>query len=143
MPSVDNVLGVATHSSWFGDMYAVDMFHNYKMLESLQLYAGIDVSLVEKGDALYWEIWTRMNMGLVSSPFATTRIFSWAMEVITGYRKRSSNTFSWGVIIQHPPGTTSYDPTMTRLYRWDSIREVISTDSKTYVYVLRYIVATH
>ena len=52
-----------------------EMFHNYKMLESLQPYVGVNVSWSEKGNALHWEICTRMAMGLVSSPFATTRIF--------------------------------------------------------------------
>ena len=31
MPSVDNVLGVATRLSWFGYIDVAEMFHNYKM----------------------------------------------------------------------------------------------------------------
>ena len=69
------------------------MFHNYKISESLQPYADVDVSWEEKGNALHQEIWTRMAIGLVSLNFATTGIFYWAMEVITGDKERSSNTF--------------------------------------------------
>ena len=64
------------------------------------------------------------------------------MEVITGDRKRSSNTFFWDVIIQNSPGTASYDPTIPRLYKWDSVQGVISAAYKTYVNNLRYIAAT-
>ena len=59
------------------------------MWESLQPYAVVDVYWAEKGNALHWGKWTRMAMGVVSSPFVTTIMFSWDMEVITAYRKRS------------------------------------------------------
>ena len=120
MPLVDNVLDVATHLSWFGDIDAAEIFHNYKMLESMQPYAGVDVSWTKKGNKIRWEKWTRMAMDLVSSPFSNIRIFPWAIEVITGNRKNSLNNFFWDVVIHNPPGTTSYDITMPRLYRWDS-----------------------
>ena len=51
---VYNVLDVTTHLSWFRDIYAAEMFHNYKMSESLQPYAGVDVYWEEKGGELYW-----------------------------------------------------------------------------------------
>ena len=54
MPSVDNVLDVATHSSWFRDIDVAEMFHNYNMLESLQPYAGFNVSWADMGYVLYW-----------------------------------------------------------------------------------------
>ena len=46
MTLVENVLDMYNHSSWFKYMDAAEMFHNYKMPESLQLYAGVDVSWV-------------------------------------------------------------------------------------------------
>ena len=75
MTSVKNFLDVATHSSWFGDIYAAEMFHNYKMSERLQPNPGVDVPCSDKGGELHWERWTWMDMGLASSPFATIRIF--------------------------------------------------------------------
>ena len=73
---IDNVLDVATNLSWFGDIYAAEIFYNCKMLESLQPYEGVDVYWVEKGDALHWGRWTSMTTGLVSSPFAAKISFS-------------------------------------------------------------------
>ena len=82
-----------------------------------------------------------MSMVSVSSPFATKRIFSWAVEVIAVDRKRSSNHFFWDVVIHNSPGVASYDTTMPRLYRWGSIGGVISAAYKTYVDNLRSISA--
>ena len=50
IPLVDNVLDVTTNLSWFGDIDAAEMFHNYNIPVSLQPYAGVDVSWAEKGD---------------------------------------------------------------------------------------------
>ena len=44
MPSVENVLDTSTHSSWFGNVESSEMFHNYKLSEKAQTYAGVDVS---------------------------------------------------------------------------------------------------
>ena len=52
MPLVDNVLGVATIFSWFVDIYVAEIFHKYKMSESLKPYAGVGVSWADKGKAL-------------------------------------------------------------------------------------------
>ena len=60
MPSVDKVLDVATHFSWFEYIDATAMFHNYMMTESLQPYAGVDVYCIDKGNATHCKIWTRM-----------------------------------------------------------------------------------
>ena len=46
---VYNVLDVATRFSWFGDIDSSEMFHDYKISESLQPYAGVDVSWEENG----------------------------------------------------------------------------------------------
>ena len=44
MPSVDNVLDVATHKLWFSNIDAGEMFLNYKMDKKIQPYTGVDVS---------------------------------------------------------------------------------------------------
>ena len=85
MLTIDSILDVATHKSWFRNIDAAEMFLNYKMDKQVQPYAGVDVSWAEKGKALRWERWSRMAaMGLVSSPYATTRLFLWGMEIIKG-----------------------------------------------------------
>ena len=40
MPSVENVLYPATHSPWFDNVETFEMFHNYKLSEKSQPYAG-------------------------------------------------------------------------------------------------------
>ena len=142
MPSVDNVLDVATHSSWFSDIDAGEMFLNYKMDSRVQPYAGVDVSWSQAGKALRWERWNRMAMGLVSSPYATTRIFAWAMEIIKGDRFDPANPFAWDKVILNLPGSESYDPSMPRVYKFNSLLGVISADCKTFMDDSRGIGAT-
>ena len=142
MPSVDNVLDVSTHSSWFSDIDAGEMFLNYKMDSRVQPYAGVDVSWSQEGKALRWERWNRMAMGLVSSPFATTRIFAWAMEIIKGDRFDPANPFAWDKVILNLPGSESYDTSMPRVYKFNSLLGVISSDCKTFMDDSRGIGAT-
>ena len=82
MPSVENVLDTYTNSYWFGDVESAEIFHKYKLSEKAQPYAWVDVSWAEKGKALRWERWIRMPIGLLSSPYATTSMFAWRVEVI-------------------------------------------------------------
>ena len=76
MPSVEKNLDTATHSSWFGAVYSSEIFHNYTLSEKAYPYSGVDVSWSEKGKALSWERWIRTAVGILSSPFATTRVFT-------------------------------------------------------------------
>ena len=116
MPSADNVLDTASHSSWFDNVDSAEMFHNYTLSEKAQPYAGVDFSLAEKIKALRWERWTRMAVG-ISSPFSTTRMFAWVIKFIMGDRKDKANPFYWDSVVQNCPVTNEYDPSITRLYR--------------------------
>ena len=120
MTSAENVLDTATHSYWFGDVDSAETFHNYKLSEKAQPYAGVDVYWAKKGKALGWEKLTRMAMGILYSPFAKTRMFAWGMEVIMGDRKDEANPFYWDTVVQNCPVTKEYDPSMPILYWWDS-----------------------
>ena len=53
MTSVDNIIDVDTNLSWFGDIDAAEMFHNYKMTEIIQPYVGVDVYWEEKGYVIH------------------------------------------------------------------------------------------
>ena len=44
MPTIINVCDCATHSSWFGDVDAGEMFLNYWLDPAIRPYAGVDVS---------------------------------------------------------------------------------------------------
>ena len=60
------------------------IFHNYKLSEKSQPYAGVDVSWVEKDKSLRWELWTMMVMGMLFSQYTTTKMFAWGVKVIIG-----------------------------------------------------------
>ena len=81
-------------------------------------------------------------MGLLYSPFSTTRMFAWGMEVIMGDRKDETNPFYWDSVVQKCPGINKYYPFMPRLCWWDSKRQVITAACKTFVDDLRSVAAT-
>ena len=99
MPSVEKFLDTVTNSSFFGDVDTDAIFHNYKLSEKAQPYAGVDVLWDEKGKELRWERWTRMDMGVLFYQFATTSMFECGMEVIIGDRKYEVNTFYWDQVV--------------------------------------------
>lgn len=89
-----------------------------------------------------WERWNRCAMGLRPSPFICTRSFAWGLEIIKGDRLSLLNPFRWDKVIVNCPGKVNYDPTMPRLFKWDSATQVIASDCKTYVDDLRTIGAS-
>ena len=123
---MENVLDTPNHSSWFGDVKSSVMFHNYKLPEKVQPYAGVDVSWAEKGKDPRWELWTRMAIRILSSTFETTRMFAWGVEVMMGDRKDEANPFYCDSAFHNCPVTNEYDPYMPRMYRWDSKHQVIT-----------------
>ena len=70
-----SVLNCAAHSSWFGDVDAGEMFHNYPLEERIRPYAGVDITWMDPSIGTRWERWTRMAMGMLPSPWVTTRLF--------------------------------------------------------------------
>ena len=91
MTSAENVLDTATHFSWFSDVGSAENLHHYKLSEKYQPYDGVGVSWGKKGQSLRSELCTRISMGFITSPLATTRIFVWGVEVILGDRKDEAN----------------------------------------------------
>ena len=53
MPTIVNVFDCATHSSWFGDVDAGEMFLNYWLDPAIRPYAGVDVSWDTSGGGVY------------------------------------------------------------------------------------------
>ena len=110
--------------------------------------AGVDVSWsqnekYETGPReSRWERWTRMAMGMLPSPWVTTRLFAWAMEIIKGDRTDESNPFHWSKVVLNCPGDPDYDPTLPRVFKWNDKLKVIAGDCKTFVDDLRSIGAT-
>ena len=142
MPTSKHVLDCATSGSWFGDVDAGEMFLNYILDVSLRPYAGIDVSWLDEDanpEGLLWARWNRMPMGMLPSPWVTIRLFAWAMEVIRGNREDKNNPFHWSKVTLNCPGSSDYDPSMPRLYKWSDVWNSIAGDAKTFVDDLRSI----
>ena len=139
MPAVISVLDCATHSSWFGDVDAGEMFLNYWLDETMRPYAGVDVSWDSESGATRWERWTRCAMGMLPSPWITTRLFAWAMEIIKGDRLDETNPFYWSEIVLNLPGMDTYDPSMPRVYKWNDLIGAIACDCRTFMDDLRSI----
>ena len=146
MPTVQDVLDCATHTSWYGDVDAGEMFLNYWLDPAIRPYAGVDVSWDTSGGGSEggkrWERWTRMAMGMLPSPWVTTRLFAWAMEILKGDRRDPSNPFHWSEVKLNLPGSSCYDPAMPRVFKWNELHKCIATDCKTFMDDLRSIGAT-
>ena len=140
MPTIQNVLDCATDTSWFGDVDAGEMFLNYPLDIAIRAYAGVDVSWMYPGKrGVTWYHWTRMAMGLTSSPWVTTRLFAWAMEFIKGDRRDPMNPFHWTEVRLNLPGDPKYDPSLPRVYRWNPVALAIACECVTFVDDLRSI----
>ena len=139
MPTVLSVLDCATHSSWFGDVDAGEMFLNYWLDEAIRPYAGVDVSWASESPGTRWERWNRCAMGMLPSPWVTTRLFAWAMEIIKGDHTCKANPFYWSSVEMNCPGSPNYDPSMPRAYKWNDQIMAIACDCRTFVDDLRAI----
>jgi len=59
-----------------------------------------------------------------------------------GFRARRLNPFHWIEVILNCLGSPDYDPTIPRLYKWNSASNAIACDCKTFVDDLRSICPT-
>ena len=64
MPTMLNVIDCATHTSWFGDVDAGEMFLNFPLGIKMRKYCGVDISWMAEDGAQLWECWHLMAMGM-------------------------------------------------------------------------------
>jgi hypothetical protein len=136
LPTVDSILRNASSSTWFGDIDLGEMFLNYALDMDIRMYTGVDVTEVADvaaGAKRVLERWTRTLMGLRSSPFVCTQTFAWSEEIIVGDHLEFSNPFYWDKVILNLPGTLEYNPTMPRVYRWNSREKCMACFFGTYI----------
>ena len=133
MPSVGNVLECCTHSSWFGDVDAGEMFLNFPLDLAIRPYCGVDVSWMEEGKKTTWESWHRMAMGMKPSPWVTCRLIGWMLELVVGDKKDAKNPFRWDTVILNLPGDKDYDPNLPRVFKWNDMLQSIACDVKVFV----------
>ena len=125
---MSNIVDCAVHTSWFGDVDAGEMFLNFPLDIRMRKYCGVDISWSSEDGSKLWACWHRMAMGMRPSPWVTIRLLMWMMEVVVGDRKAVTNPFRWDSVKLNLPGSSCYDPTLPRVYKWNEIAKVISCE---------------
>lgn len=140
LPTMSSVLASADDTTFFGDIDLGEMFLNYFLDQSLQPYAGVDLSRGkenEKEGQSSFMRWERSLMGVRSSPFNCVRLYLLSEDIIKGDHKETANPFRWDRVIYNLPGTTSYDPVKPWIYRMDDISGQMASFVTSYVDDLR------
>ena len=129
LPTVESILRNAGMETYFADIDLGEMFLNYWLDMKVRPYAGVDVSELKDlfddggGTTTIRRIvmrWARCLMGLKSSPYNCTRVFSWSEDIIRGDRSQEGNPFEWDSVILNLPGSEEYKPDDPWVYRWNS-----------------------
>ena len=127
---MSNVVDCAVHTSWFGDVYAGEMFLNFPLDLRMRKYCGADISWMKKDGSQFWECWHRMAMGMKPSPWVTISLLSWMMEIVIGDVKEISNPFRWDSVNMNLPGSEDYNPSLPRVVKWNERENAIACDCK-------------
>jgi hypothetical protein len=48
------------------------------------------------------------------------------MEVVVGDREEKNNPFRWDYVVLNLPGSSEYDPSMPRVYKWNCMSNAIA-----------------
>ena len=86
------------------DVDISEQFHNFLMHESMQAYAGVDLTAYfpeecqvhatgKKGKQTLWVRWTRCRMGFKNSPYIAGQAMLFSEEIIRGSPSIQSNCF--------------------------------------------------
>ena len=121
LPTVDTHLRGTLPNTFMCDIDLSEMFLNFMLDKDIRAYAGVDLSKlfkeeIETGGTL-WECWYRMLMGFKPSPYLTTRDVRRIEEFLLGDRHNPNNVFRWSKVVFNLPGSSSYNPSLPRVYR--------------------------
>jgi hypothetical protein len=126
-----------------------EMFLNFPLPDLLKRYSGVDFApyakdLSEPGEpnkslvcGKPWVHWVRCWMGLRPSPFMAVRFYYLAEEFARGNRWAKDNPLRWDRIKLNLPGSSTFDPTMPRVMKWDEQIQNIAGDVVAFVDDLR------
>jgi len=76
-------------------------------------------------------------MGFKPSPFICIQTFAWSEKINFGDHFEIFNPFYWDKVVLNLLGTEEYDPTMPRVYCWNSLLKVMACFFGTYIDVIR------
>lgn len=139
LPSSKAAAILLTFSSWLADADYGEMFHNFFMDEKIRKHAGVDLSKLKHRSKTPSPTvrWTRLFMGMKSSPYNAVRHYYWGEEVSRGNPKKRGNPMGYSRVRLNLPGSSDYDPGLPKVMKWnDSALEgtgAVSGDVITFV----------
>ena len=151
LPTADSMSRSIGYNYKFVDIDLGEMFLNFPLHPSLQLYSGVDLSpfgkqLQEELPDLKWPDnkkfyakWTRDWMGFAPSPEWACRFYYIAEEFVRGDEKEPRNPLRWDKVILNLFGNKNYNPALPSVIKWNSLAKMMAGDLKAYVDDLRAI----
>lgn len=123
LPSSKAASLLLTFSSWMADADFGEMFHNFFMDEAIRKHAGVDISKLSpiRADAGVPQTlvrWTRLFMGMKSSPYNAVRQYYLGEEFARGDPVAKDNPMGYTRIRFNLPGMESYDPSLPKVMKW-------------------------
>lgn len=134
LPSARSASMCMSFDTWMADMDFGDMFHNFPMDPKIRPSSGIELGVLapllpslapfSKGTGLSScnrptkLRWTRLFMGMRSSPYLAIRHYYWGEEFARGNPARFDNPMGYNRIVLNLPGMSNYDPALPKVMKW-------------------------
>lgn len=115
LPTVDCLLRALEPDYSMADNDVGEMFHNFMLHDDMRQHCGLDLTLYPLRvnapvEVPCWRRWTRLAMGLRSSPYNAVQGMLIAQEFILGDPADERNIFQWHVVRLNLPGSPTYSP---------------------------------
>ncbi len=144
LPTVEQHLRAVEPGTHLADVDIGEQFHNFIMHQTLQLYAGVDLTAYfpdevtdrvqgKRTKRTLWVRWTRCGMGFKISPYNSGQAMLFAEEVIRGDPTDASNIFYFDRVVINIPGQPDYQPSLPWLYKFRAKDQKFACDFFVYV----------
>lgn len=121
LPTINLLVRALDKDSWMTDCDVGDMFLNFQLHKSMNLFTGVDLSSLYKTETEprpCWAVWDRNLMGFTASPYNSIKMALIAKEIGqgdwheegVGADGKELNPFQWARIRLNLHGTKEYDP---------------------------------
>jgi hypothetical protein len=122
LPTIDAHLRSVAAGSFMGDIDIGEMFLNFMLHPRMQQFAGVDLTPFFPEELtselrVLWEHWGRCGMGFRFSPYQAVQGVLFADQYIRGDRHDPSNIFRWDRVVLNLPGSTTYTPSASWVFR--------------------------
>jgi hypothetical protein len=143
LPTARTAELLLSFGSWMADVDFGEFFHNFYMDERIRQHSGVNVKplLTFIDPAAHVDNqgsrqlrWSRLFMGMKSSPYNAVRHYYWGEEFARGDTSDTlTNPFGYDQVILNLPGSEGYTPTAPKIYKWNSRRQCIPGDVVAFV----------